>query len=85
MTGISHDGQESVLISAGVAGTDDEEEVPLVDFQLEVNPLEREDMDVLVRTYVRPLRITYDEVCLHMYIVAQGVKCTCVIAHYVCT
>ena len=62
MTGI---GQETKIISTGV---EEEKEGPLVDFQLEVNPLEREDMDLVIKTYVRPLKITYHEVQLRVLV-----------------
>lgn len=62
MTGIPCDGQETEMISTGVVGKENGEEEPLVDFQLEVNPLEREEMDLVIKTYVRPLKIIYHEV-----------------------
>ena len=62
MMGIPCDGRETKMISTGVE--EEEEEGPLVDFQLEVNPLEREDMDFVIKTYVRPLKIIYHEVQL---------------------
>ena len=60
-TGIPHNGVETRMVTTGVCGRE-ERQGPLVDFQLELNPLERENMDVVVKASVRPLQITYDEV-----------------------
>lgn len=63
MMGIPHNGVDTRMITAGVGGRE-KEDGPLVDFSLELNPLERENMDIVVAASVRPLQIIYDEVCL---------------------
>ena len=57
VTGVSHDSQETLMVTAdGDMGS------PLVNFQLEMNPLDRPEMDLIVRTNVQPLKVIYDEV-----------------------
>ena len=65
MTGIPHNGVDTRMITAGVGGKE-EAGGPLVDFSLELNPLERENMDIVIAASVRPLQITYDEVSVCM-------------------
>lgn len=60
MLGIPHNGEQTVMVTS--VSQDKQETEPLVDFQLELNPLDREGMDVVVKTSVKPLRIVYDEV-----------------------
>ena len=66
VTGVSHDSHETMMVTADdrsvVKGTD-----PLVHFQLELNPLDRENMDLIVKTNVRPLKVIYNEVGVVMY------------------
>ena len=55
--GIPRDNRDTVMVSS----------VPkmgegLLDFSLEINPLDRSNMDMVVMTTVNPLKIVYDEV-----------------------
>lgn len=59
VTGVSHDSQETLMVTADVGG---DMGSPLVNFQLEMNPLDRPEMDIVVRTNVQPLKVIYDEV-----------------------
>ena len=59
VTGVSHDSQETLMVTADVDG---DMGSPLVNFQLEMNPLDRPEMDLIVRTNVQPLKVIYDEV-----------------------
>ena len=60
MSGIPHNGKQTVIVTS--ANFDKEEgKGPLINFELELNPLSREGMDMVLKTTVKPLRITYDE------------------------
>lgn len=59
MSGIAKGNQATTIITSNIGGNLDSED-HLVDLQLELNPLERPEMDVVIRTVLRPLQITYD-------------------------
>ena len=55
--GIPRDNQDTVMVtSVPMKGEG------LLDFSLEINPLEKSNMDIVVMTTVNPLKIVYDEV-----------------------
>ena len=56
--GIPRDSQDTVMVTSG----SESEQGPLVDFALELNPLEDKNMDLVVRATVRPLKVIYSEV-----------------------
>lgn len=65
MTGIPLNGQQTTLVTslmrgggATVAKSD------LVNLQLEINPIDRPGMDVVVKAALRPVQITYDFVSI---------------------
>ena len=58
MTGISHGPDPTILVTSKVGGP--VEATPLVEFKLEVNPLERPEMDMTVKVALKPIQITYD-------------------------
>ena len=58
MTGISHGPEPTILVTSKVGGP--VEATPLVEFKLEVNPLERPEMDMTVKAALKPIQITYD-------------------------
>ena len=59
VNGLPHHGNDTVMVRPD-KGT--YEDGPLVKFQLEMNPLERSEMDIIVTAAVRPLKVIYDEV-----------------------
>ena len=70
----SVDASVGSLSMSGVPGTDNSpttlvtsnvevgvvKDAPLVEFQLEMNPLLRPELDVMVKAALRPIQITYD-------------------------
>lgn len=63
MTGIPHGSCPTSLLSSQVGGaTTTAVDAPLLKFGLELNPLDRPEMDVVVRAELRPIKITYDAV-----------------------
>ena len=61
MYGVPRGAQPTTLLSSHVGATSDP--TPLVIFQLELNPPER-DVDIAVKASLRPLQLTYDFVSL---------------------
>ena len=70
MTGIPRGPQPNLLLSSKV-GDSIRNPLPLLDFQLELNPLES-DMDVVVRADLRPVQIIYDTVNFIPDVLAAG-------------
>lgn len=63
MTGVPHGSCPTSLLSSKVGGaTTAAVDAPLLKFGLELNPLDRPEMDVVVRADLRPIKITYDAV-----------------------
>ncbi len=63
MEGVPHDGQPTTLVTSLVGGVS-ESATHLVDLQLDVNPIDRPEMDIIVKAALRPIQITYDFVRL---------------------
>lgn len=63
MEGVPHDGQPTTLVTSLVGGVS-ESATHLVDLQLDVNPIDRPEMDITVKAALRPIQITYDFVRL---------------------
>lgn len=61
VNGLHHHGNETIMVLPDKGGGA-YDEGPLVKFQLEMNPLEHSNMDMIVTATVRPLKVTYDEV-----------------------
>ena len=78
MTGVPHGSCPTSLLSSQVGGaTAPAVDAPLLKFGLELNPLDRPEMDVVVRAELRPIKITYDavsELCVLVYLC----MCVCV-------
>jgi hypothetical protein len=63
MTGIPNPGgRQTMMLSSNVPNVGKEAK-PLVDFQLEMHPLNKPWMDVSVKAALQPMQITYDFVC----------------------
>ena len=64
MTGVPHDSCPTTLLSSQVVGmaTTTAGDTPLLKFDLEMNPLDQSDMDMVIRADLRPIQITYDAV-----------------------
>lgn len=62
MTGVPKPDHQTMILSSDVpiAGT---EAKPLINFQLEVHPLNKPWMDASIRAALQPMQITYDFVC----------------------
>ncbi len=58
VVGIPRGNRETVMVTSTPRSGGER----LVDFSLELNPLDRDNMDVVVMTTVNPLKIVYDEV-----------------------
>lgn len=68
MTGVPKpDGRQTIMLSSDVPGKG-KEAPPLVDFQLELNPLSKPWMDISVKTALQPMQITYDFVRNNIHI-----------------
>ncbi len=59
MEGVPHDGQPTTLVTSLVGGAS-ESATHLVDFQLDVNPIDRPEMDITVKAALRSIQITND-------------------------
>ena len=64
MTGIPHGPEPTIILSSHTGNGDTEG--PLVNFQLEMNPIDR-DLDVVVKAALRPIQLTYDEVNVGLF------------------
>ncbi len=64
MEGIPLDGQKTTLVTSKVGRAGKGPQADLVTLQLEVNPIERSDMDITVKAALRPIQIAYDFVSL---------------------
>ena len=64
MTGVPHDSCPTTLLSSQGVGmtTTTTDDTPLLKFDLEINPLDQSDMDMVIRADLRPIQITYDAV-----------------------
>ena len=61
VNGLPHHGNDTIMVRPDTGGGA-YEDGPLVKFQLEKNPLERSEMDIIIKATVRPLKVVYDEV-----------------------
>ena len=51
---------QTTMVTSGATPTNYDES--LVDFCLELNPLQRDNMDLVVKATIKPLKIIYNEV-----------------------
>ena len=60
--GLPRGDQQTVMVTVASSPTTSISHKSLVDFSLEINPLDRDNMDLVVKAAVKPLKIIYDEV-----------------------
>ena len=60
MNGVPNAGHSTTMITSELGSGVDS---TLVNLALEINPLDRPEMDVTVKAVLKPLQITYDCVC----------------------
>ena len=63
MEGMPHNNRTTTLVTSLVGGAS-EVASHLVDLKLDLNPLDRPEMDITVKAALRPIQITYDFVRL---------------------
>ena len=59
MNGVPKPNHETVILSSDVRNVGNKAQ-PLIDFQLEMNPLSKPWMDISVKAALQPMQITYD-------------------------
>ena len=59
MEGLPHSGRTTTLVTSLVGGASNATS-QLVDLKLDVNPIDRPEMDITVKAALRPIQITYD-------------------------